>query len=263
MNLLTKAVLIFFCNDFSFPFVIHKRLMGRPSKIPPTTSICSALILLDRDGVINRDVGSPGVTNLSNFHLLPGSAHAIGKIKRNGGVAAIITNQSCVGKGLLSSSDLENIHEQMLQMLQCEDPDAILEKIYCCMSTKKFGDERMKPNPGMVLEALRDFHDDDSSDAVVFIGDTVTDLQAARRASDATGTTIHKILVSTGYGREITGFVPDNGPVNIENVGHMKKVSGDIDRLSSFPKEICPFVYAKDLEGAVNWLLDNKILHTN
>ena len=55
----------------------------------------SYFILLDRDGVINDDVGSPGVISKSQFVLLPGVASSIGTFKRLGHTVVLITNQSC------------------------------------------------------------------------------------------------------------------------------------------------------------------------
>ena len=88
----------------------------------------------------------------------------------------------------------------MTILLQKEDEDAILDQIYYCTSTKEENDPNMKPNPGLILQALQDFDISTKDDNCVFIGDTITDLQAATAANIPT-----KILVSTGYGRSIMG----------------------------------------------------------
>ena len=65
-----------------------------------------------------------------------------------------MTNQSCVGKGLLTKFGLDEIHSLMQEQLLREDSDAKLDAIFSCLSTKEQNDPRMKPNPGMILEAF-------------------------------------------------------------------------------------------------------------
>jgi histidinol phosphatase-like enzyme len=54
-----------------------------------------------RDGVINADVGPPGVTSVSAFRLIPGAAAAIAKLKVAGAAVCVVTNHTCVGRGLV------------------------------------------------------------------------------------------------------------------------------------------------------------------
>jgi histidinol phosphatase-like enzyme len=79
----------------------------------PTRILLPKLVLLDRDGVINEDVGPPGVICKSQFRLTYCAGKAIGSLKRCGCRVAIITNQSCVGKGLLAIEELNYIHSEM------------------------------------------------------------------------------------------------------------------------------------------------------
>lgn len=196
------------------------------------------LVLLDRDGCINVDVGSPGVIDPSEFILTAGAAEAVGHIKRSSSNVVLITNQSCVGKGLLDPQGLDDIHAKMERLLETRDADAKMDAIYACLSTKEDGDPRMKPNCGMILEALRDF-DVESEDAV-FIGDTLTDLQAATRANIGL-----KILVQTGYGLGLMNNCPaETKPEMVESVAF----SDDLNT-------VAPFVYAANLAAGIDWLL--------
>eukprot|EP00976_Prorocentrum_cordatum_P107914 1194730-Prorocentrum_minimum.AAC.1 len=70
------------------------------------------LILLDRDGVVNKDLGT-WVQSEDDFELLPGAAEAIAMLNRAGHRVALISNQSCVGRGLISADTLESIHAKM------------------------------------------------------------------------------------------------------------------------------------------------------
>jgi len=206
----------------------------------PPPKILPSLVLLDRDGVINVDVGSPGVTHPSQLCLTPGASSAIGSLKRAGCNVALVTNQSCVGKKLITYSELQVIHETIFNMLHEEDKDAKIDTVYCCTSTKECGDERMKPSPGMIREAKRDFGVE--GDQCIFVGDTLTDMQAAKG-----GGVESRILVSTGYGVTIMGGneAPEGG----------KFIENPEDSSIPLPSSALPFLYFKNLATAVSWLL--------
>ena len=195
------------------------------------------LILLDRDGVVNVDVGSPGVVSPSQLRLTPGAAAAVGTLQRAGCRVVLVTNQSCVGKGIITKKELDGIHECLQRMLLEQDPEARLDQIYCCTSTTNVDDDRRKPGPGMILEACRDFHADPGSDCVM-VGDTINDLLAAQTAGVQT-----RVLVSTGYGQSIMGFRPEPNQLLL-----LKDTN---DNNLSVPSPILPFYYVENLASAV------------
>lgn len=83
----------------------------------------------------------------------------------------VVTNQSCVGKGLIDDKQLWEIHAHMQTLLLDQDGDALLDRICAYTTTKEQqNDPNMKPNPGMILDACRDF--DVSPRDCVFVGDT-------------------------------------------------------------------------------------------
>lgn len=226
----------------------------------------SKLALLDRDGVINKDVGAPGVLDPSRLELTSGAGVALGKLRRKGYTIALITNQSCVGKGLITEEDLRGIHERLQEMLLEQDRDAIFDEIFYCTSLKEDNDHRMKPNPGMIAEAMEIFGGDASDpvsafESVFFVGDTLTDLQAAASARIPT-----RILVETGYGRGImrgeeaphvygTVKVVNENESNIEmtSITDNSKRAGGVSKPSIFP-----FVYTKTFSSAVEWIINTK-----
>lgn len=206
----------------------------------PLSQSFPSLVLLDRDGVINEDVGAPGVICPSQLRLTTNAALAIGSLRRRGANVALITNQSCVGKGLLTPKGLEDIHGLLQQLLLQDDKDAYLDKIYVCTSTKDDNDPRMKPHPGMILEAMDDFSV--APEDCIFVGDTVTDMQAAHAAGIE-----RRMLVETGYGLGLMNSVSAATPTPqwVHTVEHN-------DDLNS----VTPFVYTKNLYEAVSWLCD-------
>mmetsp|Transcript_8759 Transcript_8759/g.13246 ORF Transcript_8759/g.13246 Transcript_8759/m.13246 type:complete len:248 (+) Transcript_8759:31-774(+) len=211
-----------------------------------------ALILVDRDGVVNVDVGAPGVLSTLQLELTPGAGRAIGQLRRAECKIALITNQSCVGKGLITEENLVgDIHGRLQDLLFQDDEDAKFDHIFYCSSLKDSGDYRMKPNPGMIEEAAQMF-DIDPSDAVM-IGDALRDLEAAANAGVPS-----RILVETGYGRQIMG-----GKKAPNEHGALELVDGSEGKfdwnedVENIKPSILPFLYAKNLYSAVQWILSN------
>lgn len=198
------------------------------------------LVLLDRDGVINQDVGAPGVVCKTQFELTTDAGRAIGKLKRMGCRVVVITNQSCVGKNLLTQSELDGIHDEMKQQLFQEDNCAVIDQIYVCTSVDE-KDPRKKPNPGMITEACEEWGI--AATETLFIGDKLTDMQAAKL-----GGVTKRILVETGYGR---GLMGNQSACSSPEV--VKKTAIEV-RLPGMSK-VAPFVYAPNLAAAVNWLV--------
>mmetsp|Transcript_24077 Transcript_24077/g.72250 ORF Transcript_24077/g.72250 Transcript_24077/m.72250 type:complete len:387 (-) Transcript_24077:18-1178(-) len=131
-------------------------------------------VLLDRDGVINRDVGSPGVVALEDFELLPGVAEAVRAAKARGCRVAVVTNQSARRKGLLSARVLDEIHGALRRAVP--EIDAIL-----AASGLEDGSPALKPAPDLLLAALEKFGA--APERAIMIGDARTDMVAAARAN--------------------------------------------------------------------------------
>lgn len=67
-------------------------------------------ILLDRDGVINKDKVDY-VYKLDEFIVLPGVIEALKGFKEMGYKIIVITNQSGIAKGIFSIEDVNICHE--------------------------------------------------------------------------------------------------------------------------------------------------------
>ena len=75
------------------------------------------LIILDRDGVINKD--SPlYIKSPAEWHAIAGSLEAITKLNKAGINVAIASNQSGVGRGYFTEETLYAIHSKMLTQLK-------------------------------------------------------------------------------------------------------------------------------------------------
>jgi histidinol-phosphate phosphatase family protein len=112
-------------------------------------------------------------------------------------LAFVVTNQSHISKGYFTYEDYEKKIEEL--KIELDQRDARLDGIYCCPHTKADNCKCMKPLPGMILQAAKDFDIDISSSYI--IGDMgMSDMVLAKNIG-AKG-----ILVRTGVGEgSLTG----------------------------------------------------------
>ncbi len=90
----------------------------RPDRDRIVARAVPSLVCLDRDGVINVDVGPPGVTDVEQFALIPGAARAVGALNDAGATVCVVTNQTAVGKGFMEERYLTDVvHEEMRRAL--------------------------------------------------------------------------------------------------------------------------------------------------
>ncbi len=151
------------------------------------------LVLLDRDGVINQSPGPGYILSPSALILTKGAGEAIARLNQAQIKVAVITNQSIVGQGGLSREDLDRIHTRLQELLG--QHKAHVDKFYICTDPPTSPTHRRKPNPGMLAEALADFHS--LAENTPFIGDSLTDIQAARSQGCI------PYLVRTGHGARL------------------------------------------------------------
>jgi histidinol-phosphate phosphatase family protein len=135
-------------------------------------------VLLDRDGVINRRVPGGYVTSWDRFQFLPRALDALHLLADNGYTALVVSNQSCVARGLLSSSDLELITRRFL--LEVALAGGNIAQVYYCRHGEKDHCNCRKPLPGLVFRARSDHRF--VPQETYFIGDSESDLAAAAAA---------------------------------------------------------------------------------
>lgn len=135
-------------------------------------------LLLDRDGVIN--VLRPGdyVKTIGEFRFCDGALEALRLLEPLFRRIVIVSNQRGVGRGLMSASDLENIHTWMCARIR--QAGGRIDRIYVCTAVDE-DDPRRKPNTGMVDEIRADFPDIDLRRSIL-VGDSPSDMLFARRA---------------------------------------------------------------------------------
>jgi D-glycero-D-manno-heptose 1,7-bisphosphate phosphatase len=170
------------------------------------------LILLDRDGVINHD-RVDYVKSVDEFHLIDGAVDAIAAMNRLGWKIAVVTNHSCVGKGIITESQLHIIHDDMMQRLRKHD--AHIDRIYFAPDHPDRATPRRKPGPGMMIEAMRDFNI--PPERSFLIGDALRDLTAAMAAG------CHRCLVRTGRGAELAANGLPESVMPVKIIDHLSE----------------------------------------
>jgi len=138
------------------------------------TDSAPRLVLIDRDGVINRD-SDEYIKSVAEWQPLAGSLEALRDLTAAGFRIVVITNQSGIGRGLFSRATLEAIHAAMRAAVKAVG--GRIDEIYYCPHLPAAGCRCRKPEPGLLLDAATDFGI--SLEGVAFIGDKESDVDAA------------------------------------------------------------------------------------
>lgn len=150
------------------------------------------VILLDRDGVINRD-SSAFVKSVEEFVPLPGAIEAIGELCRAGYRLGVCSNQSGIGRGYLTEAEAGRIHAHLLALV--EEQGGRLSPIIYCPHLPDAGCDCRKPKPGMLVQAMAEIGVEGVQ--TTFVGDSMRDLLAARAAG------CRAVLVRSGNGATV------------------------------------------------------------
>ena len=151
-----------------------------------------AAIFLDRDGTINVEKGY--LYRFEDWEWIPGAVEAIRRINLMGYLAIVVTNQAGIARGYYDAEAVHELHTKVDCLL--ERVGAHIDGYYYCPHHPDHGEFRSctcrKPEPGMLLQACRDF--DIDLNRSWLIGDKLSDIEAGLRAG------VSPILVQTGYG---------------------------------------------------------------
>lgn len=130
-------------------------------------------LFLDRDGVINRRAPGDYVKHPDEFIPEAGMPGAMRLLAAYFGRIIVVTNQSGIGKGLMTQQDLLRVHEKMLEIIQAAG--GRIDRIYYCPHRPDAGCKCRKPATGMALQAKSDFPEIDFPGAWI-AGDSVADM---------------------------------------------------------------------------------------
>jgi D-glycero-D-manno-heptose 1,7-bisphosphate phosphatase len=145
-------------------------------------------VFFDRDGVLMEEVHYCG--DPARVKAYPGVSEALRRIRAAGFRTFIVTNQSGIGRGLITEAQYRAVQDELLRQIG----PGLIDDAYFCADLPGAPSLRRKPAPGMVLEAAAE-HGLDLSRSF-FVGDKSSDIECGRRAGTRT------ILALTGYGAD-------------------------------------------------------------
>jgi D-glycero-D-manno-heptose 1,7-bisphosphate phosphatase len=132
-------------------------------------------VLLDRDGIINRRVPGGYVTSWSQFEFLPRALEALCLLAENGYTGLVLSNQACVGEGLITSEGLDVITHRFL--LEVALSGGNIAQVYYCRHSAQDLCGCRKPKPGLLRRAHLEHGF--TPETTYFVGDAPGDLRAA------------------------------------------------------------------------------------
>lgn len=152
--------------------------LRRPAQASPALGVAQAggrlpaALLFDRDGTLVEDV--PYNADPRRVRPLPGVRAALEHARRRGLPLAVVTNQSGIGKGLITREQTGRVHARIERLLGPVD-------VWCvCPHTASDGCSCRKPRPGLLLDAAGRLNA--APGECVMFGDIGSDMDAARAA---------------------------------------------------------------------------------
>lgn len=178
-------------------------------------------VFLDRDGVINEYPGDFNyVTNLQEFHLLPGVGEALKKMNSKGYKLFVVSNQAGVSKGIYSQEILDGITSYMLEALKSDGAE--ISGVYYCTHRDEDECSCRKPKTGLVSKAIDDLKESGvilDIKSSYFIGDTMRDIETGKKAG------LKTILVFSGKekpeNKKAWKYVPDFAVADLNAAVHI------------------------------------------
>lgn len=131
---------------------------------------------LDRDGVINEDLGY--VHKIEDFHFTRGCIGALRELQKKGFALIVVTNQSGIGRGYYSEQDYQQLTAWYLNELS--EAGVVVTDVFHCPHSPDEQCECRKPKSGLFLQAADKYSINFSQS--LMIGDKASDIDAANAA---------------------------------------------------------------------------------
>jgi len=157
-------------------------------------------VILDRDGVLNRELEKGWLTDPDQWVWETGALEALRLWSAHGTRISVATNQSGIGRGVASSGAVDAVHGWLRRELTALGVDLV--GIFVCPHAPDEGCECRKPAPGLIRRAVEESGIPEEETMV--IGDDLRDLAAGRAAGLRVG------LVLTGKGSRVRDSVDED-----------------------------------------------------
>ncbi|WP_346654943.1 D-glycero-beta-D-manno-heptose 1,7-bisphosphate 7-phosphatase [Bathymodiolus heckerae thiotrophic gill symbiont] len=145
-------------------------------------------MFLDRDGVINKEIGY--LYKVEDFEFIDGVFDACLDFQSSGYKIIVVTNQSGIERGYYSVEDFQLVTQWMLEQFKAQGIQIL--DVFFCPHAPDSNCSCRKPKPGMFNQA-NDKHNIDMANSWM-IGDKEADIQAANAAGIS-----NTVLVKSGH----------------------------------------------------------------
>jgi histidinol-phosphate phosphatase family protein len=135
-------------------------------------------LFLDRDGVINQRIPDDYVKHPNEFVFVKGVQEALKIFAAYFNLIIVVTNQQGIGRGLMTSSQLNLVHEKMLH--EVAETDGRIDAIFYSPELKNTGSFTRKPAVGLGLKARKQFPEINFKKSIM-AGDSYSDILFGRR----------------------------------------------------------------------------------
>jgi len=135
-------------------------------------------LFLDRDGVINVEKDQSYIFHYGEFIFYERGLEALSLLSELFPRIVVVTNQKGVGKGLMTTAALTDIHDKMTAAVAAGG--GRIDAIYYCDALSDDHPHR-KPNPGMAFAAQQDIPEIDLSRSIM-VGNNISDMEFGRNA---------------------------------------------------------------------------------
>jgi D-glycero-D-manno-heptose 1,7-bisphosphate phosphatase len=179
------------------------------SRSPPRELRLRPALFLDRDGVLNEEVGH--LHDPRDLRIIPGAESLLRACNRGGVAVVVVTNQAGIGRGLYDTEACARVNRAIAEALARSG--AIVDGWYLCPHRPDDDCACRKPRPGLLRTAAADLGLD--LPRSVMVGDKVSDLEAAQAAGVGVS-----VLVRTGHGREEEQRLIEAGRTGLFRVCH-------------------------------------------
>lgn len=178
------------------------------------------LVILDRDGVINKD--SPDFIKTPEEWLpIKGSLEAIARLTQAGYDVVVVSNQSGIGRGLISADMLGQIHVRMMDYVQ--QHGGKIQSVLFCPHHPDDDCECRKPKIGLYRELADRLNT--SFSGVYSVGDSMRDLIAAETAGAV------PVLVKTGNGKATLQQLKNKGSEYLDSILVFDNLAKFVDQM--------------------------------
>lgn len=134
-------------------------------------------VFFDRDHTLNPDPGYINDPDL--FDLYPWVPEELAKLKANGFLLIIVSNQSGIARGLITWEQLNLIHRKMDEIL-IQKVNLKIDSYQICPHHPDEGCECRKPRTKLIFDAVKTFNIDLTQSFMV--GDRASDLETGKNA---------------------------------------------------------------------------------